>query len=135
MKYKVGDEVKIVDEFKWHAQYGVFTKEAWTGKIMTIDFVNRTRGTYLMKEDNNKHIWFGDEIDGLVQDAKFKEKLTIYDTVKHKLYGIGTVICIEHDKFIGVDFDEYNPDLHYLDGKCEHGHGWWCNEHELEKVK
>ena len=121
MKYKVGDEVKIVDEFK---KYMVATKGFWLGKIMTIDFVDRTNEIYFMKEDNSNHIWFDDDIEGLVQD-----------TVKNEIYGIGTIICFGYGKFIGVDFDEYNPDLHDLNGKCEYGHGRWCNEHELENVK
>lgn len=132
MKYKVGDKVKIVDEFK---NYMVATKGFWIGKIMTIDFVDRTTETYFMKEDDGKHVWFDDDIDGLIQDAEFKEKFKLYDTVKHKHYGLGTIICFDKINLIGVDFDEYNPALHDLCGKCKYGHGYWLTERELEKVK
>lgn len=66
-----------------------------------------------------------------VKDSKFK----LFDTVRHKKYGLGTVIGSHRDTLIEVDFDEYNPKLHSLCGKCQEGHGWACYPTELEKVE
>ena len=57
-----------------------------------------------------------------------------FDTVRHDLYGLGTVICFGGNS-IGVCFDEYNPCFHSLDGRCEAGFGWFCHPSSLEKVE
>lgn len=41
-----------------------------------------------------------------------KRRFHIYDTVKHKKYGIGTIIGFEPG-WIRVDFDNWNEDFYY----------------------
>ncbi|WP_195547853.1 hypothetical protein [Holdemania sp. 1001095H_141210_F2] len=62
--------------------------------------------------------------------SRFKQ----FDTVRHYLYGLGTVICFE-EILIGVCFDEYNPHFHSLGGRCEAGFGLFCHPSSLEKVE
>lgn len=58
----------------------------------------------------------------------------LYDTVRHPIYGLGTVIEIKNFYGIDVDFDEYNPNLHSLNGRCLDGHGCCCRKIDVEKI-
>ncbi|HHX68770.1 MAG TPA: hypothetical protein GX708_12050, partial [Gallicola sp.] len=67
-------------------------------------------------------------------------KFKVGDKVKHNKYGFGKIISFDvyYNRY-AVEFETFNEDLHNLgiDGapKVKDGHGWWCEECDLELVE
>lgn len=62
MRYKVGDRVRIVDQWVWIGQNTEGRMDKWLGKAMTISVVGN--GSYHMLEDYGENMgdgWFWDE--------------------------------------------------------------------------
>lgn len=64
--------------------------------------------------------------------SKFKIGDRVKEIGLYKGYGYGTVIADEPT--MGVRFDKENIQLHSCDGKCEAGHGWWCNDEYVQLI-
>ncbi|BBK61876.1 hypothetical protein A9CBEGH2_08160 [Amedibacterium intestinale] len=146
MKFKIGDKVKLKDDLVVRERYEEISfleeMECFKGEVLTIKSINK-RGNYRL---NEAPFFWSPSMFELVEpiDVEFEEvripdeppkaKVELYDTIRHKDFGIGTVIGFNGND-ICVDFDEYNPYLHDSGGKCENGHGWYCMLKDLEKVE
>lgn len=106
-KYKIGDKVRVRSDLKLGASYSMedsdkrdtVTKSMFNlrGQIVTINEITEFC-KYRIKEDYWN--WTDGMFDGLANGKEFH----VYDTVKHELYGLGTVVKIGSN--IDVDFDE-----------------------------
>ena len=69
-------------------------------------------------------------------------KFKVGDKIKHKEFGIGKIVYINEEEVerpYAVRFETFNEYLHNLGiygaPEVKNGHGWWCEECELELVK
>ena len=81
MKYKVSDRVRI-KSLDWYnknknkshgtvacgGKYFDYDMREWCGKTMTIIAAHKTCYSYIMKEDERKHLWTDEMIEGLVEE-------------------------------------------------------------------
>ena len=89
-KYKVGDKVKIVDEWCEGCVQNPFGKmDKYLGTIMTIKEVNPT-GSYNMEDDNGRWYWYLNAIEGKVieypEEVKKEEPKYLEEFEKGKTY-------------------------------------------------
>lgn len=61
-------------------------------------------------------------------------RFSVGEKVTHERYGCGTIMCIEEDSSIAVDFDIASPGFHECYGHARAGHGWWVNESFLTRA-
>ena len=103
-KYKVGDKVRARSDLKANKKYGSLYlnhgmyRELKTKRTFTISEI-ASEGNYFVEE--SLYIYSEEMFEGLAE-----QEFHVFDTVKHRIYGIGTVIEIIDDTHCRVDFDE-----------------------------
>jgi len=139
-KYKVGDKVRVRSDLERHKFYSMkdgMLKNSVVddmfklrGKIVTIK--EFSFGQYCIEECG--YYWTDEMFEGLAEEQPKKRRgrrdgsFHEFDTVKHKKYGLGTVL--EHDNTINVlvDYDEWHEG--FWDGNK-----YWTVATELELVQ
>ncbi len=64
-------------------------------------------------------------------------KFKVGDRVTYSDFGNGTIICIDHDGYLGVEFDKILPKEkgHSLYGECQYGYGYWVDADSLSYAR
>lgn len=124
MKYKVGNRIKIKDDFSCDKNYEVETNkkmEKYAGRIMTVRKINNN--LYKMQEDCKENIdgwyWSEDMIEGLATFTKSDLKdgdIVTYRNGDKRMKQVDRVVK-EYDY---IDLDSYNEDLTLSDKQKEY---------------
>jgi hypothetical protein len=122
-KYKVGDKVRVRSDLKRYDSTGKIKQYCmendktehntvvddmpnFAGKIVKIIKVGSQYSI-----EGNKWSWTDEMFEGFAEEPKFN----VYDTVKHIIYGIGTIIKTDKlssgKEIYKIEFDEWNEDF------------------------
>lgn len=146
-KFRVGDRVEAVED---HIQFNERILKGYVGTIC--NFRGRSIGVVWDKgigghdcDGNCKkgHGWYVDpECIKPHKDDDIIEKFHIGDRVEashnypsessYIIAGDTGTVCDFDDDYIGVAWDEPNPEGHDCSGHCEYGHGWYVQQDYIE---
>lgn len=141
-KYKVGDKVRVRSDLERYDSTGKIKQYCMedgkhntvvddmlnlAGKIVTIESYD---GQYCI-EESSWH-WTDEMFEGLAEELEFH----VYDTVKHKKYGIGTIINIGRKskktgrRTLKIEFDNWDEDFPNYDENIV-----WLDSNEITVIQ
>lgn len=139
MKYKVGDRVRIIDDWSKgdDSQNHDGKMDKWLGKIMTINEVDEERGPYYMKEDAGEQLW--GKLNGWSwSDALIKCKVgEEIDMFKYEDFKTGDIIVYENGRREIVYLNTEQGDLRCAlrkDGTREDSSYAWLEHFKLTEM-